>query len=437
MSDPYLDLYKLELNIGEPYSAKFIRTDEEALPPECLLPTTPDLSPLAGLNLTLPPLECKFDILTPVIPPPYFCTPAVTGTITFIDTGTGNSTGVSFVRDVDTECDYQLNGEILLPCTPVITGTITVTDSGTAETSEIIFEQIDECNYALNGAITIPCTPIVSLTMSSDTETVNFKAGDDTEEIESDISMEFTVNVDSSNICKPTITIDSSFSMSDVNLGICVPKVEWDEYQLQSDKLDTTIYNLEGDELGKFYLDLGSGLVFEEPCTYKISLQPTMSFDSLDVCSQMTLALGTFSNIQIDVTDTGGANSADISGTLTISPNFAVSDDPDSTCGKKLDWSASGTLSLAVTGGSACGSVVVSTAGSAITDDTSTSDLDGFKVTISSGEVMTTDVDTNGCIDSEIRGKIRLNLESGATWQDVSVCIDGVTSTKKILVKNS
>lgn len=165
MSDN-IDLYRLELT-NDPFQAKFITTPEVDLPPECVLPEPlPDIPPLPELDLSLPPLDCNFQIDVPLIPAPYFCTPAVSGSISITSPSAGPDeagitvTGSAGIAQVSgSECDYELTGSFSLElsnniCTSTsATGTVSfsqTTPEGPISIGEISISSTG-CGVELTG----------------------------------------------------------------------------------------------------------------------------------------------------------------------------------------------------------------------------------------------------------------------------------------------
>jgi len=191
----YLELYNLELT-GDPYAARFIALPEEELPPECVLPIEVPYTPPV-FDLTLPDLECKFDVETPIIPLPYFCTPSISGSIgisVLVENEDGECveehpqvevTGSAGIGRVPgTECDYALEGgfSLCLPCIPKIFGEITVDANCsvngpnptqvTTTTPIGITYNAETCEYKLEGAVSICTECIPEYTFTSSTTTV-------------------------------------------------------------------------------------------------------------------------------------------------------------------------------------------------------------------------------------------------------------------------
>lgn len=164
----YLDLHKLQLG-SEPYSVERVIDEEHQSSPECQLPAfTPlDLN-LPSLDIEMPPLDCKFDIDTPLIPLPYFegCVPAFGGSISL--TSCDSSLAVEVIRPIAInqvdDCAYELDGELELcvnvPCPSGISGggelTITKDGEGTGITLNNSLElSVTPCAVGFIGTLTI------------------------------------------------------------------------------------------------------------------------------------------------------------------------------------------------------------------------------------------------------------------------------------------
>lgn len=175
-----IDLYKLELT-EDPYSAKFIVTPPEDLPDGCVLPGVVGYTPLPPLALVLPDLTCRFDIDTPIIPPPYYCTPAIEGEIGIISCeASDNNVPVTITngtatitRKEGTDCDYELTGEIEL-CVPICIKQFDVrqeiTANGCNGPSEITVTWESNCLVELNtdgaGFVAVPSSGVAVYTSS-------------------------------------------------------------------------------------------------------------------------------------------------------------------------------------------------------------------------------------------------------------------------------
>lgn len=118
MPDTYLDLYKLRETLT-PFKVERIIDEDLQSSPGCQLPTDNPLNiNLEAIDVILPPLDCKFDNLVPLIPLPEVCHPTVAGNINIVGcSGTPNYGTANIVRIPDT-CDYVLSGDIEV-CVPI------------------------------------------------------------------------------------------------------------------------------------------------------------------------------------------------------------------------------------------------------------------------------------------------------------------------------
>lgn len=109
----YLDLHNLT-ETEQPYTVARVIDDELQASPECQLPSyTPLVLSLPDLDVTMPDMDCKFDVNVPLVPLPYTCSPTLSGGITVTSTGTApilinNTIGFNKIN----QCDYQLDGEL-------------------------------------------------------------------------------------------------------------------------------------------------------------------------------------------------------------------------------------------------------------------------------------------------------------------------------------
>ncbi len=114
MSDTYLDLYKLQLG-EQPFTVDRVVDSELQNSPQCQLPGDHGLLlNLPPIDIELPPLECRFDNLVPLIPLPETCHPKFLGGINFstCDPQTLDVTGtVDIIQD---GCNFLLGGDIEL-----------------------------------------------------------------------------------------------------------------------------------------------------------------------------------------------------------------------------------------------------------------------------------------------------------------------------------
>lgn len=175
MPDNYADLYNLTDVNAETFSAKFASTSPGSLPPECLLPNQIGFTPLNPLDITIPDLTCKFNVDTPLVPPPYFCTPALTGGFGIhacYETQITVAGAVGIQRVPDSDCDYELIGdiEICSPCIPKIIGGVDInancevngpnpTTVNVIKPLEIVFDE-ETCTYTLDGEVNV-CTECI------------------------------------------------------------------------------------------------------------------------------------------------------------------------------------------------------------------------------------------------------------------------------------
>lgn len=113
MSDSYLTLHKLQ-ETETPFTVSRVVDEELQSSPECTLPAdSPLVFDLPSLDVTLPDLDCTFNIDLPLTPLPYYCNPTVSGEITVTGSpGLAVTNSVEIVKSND--CDYLLQGDIVL-----------------------------------------------------------------------------------------------------------------------------------------------------------------------------------------------------------------------------------------------------------------------------------------------------------------------------------
>ena len=373
MSDTYLSLYNLELNEA-PFSAKFIKLAPESLPPECLLPETPSLSELPALDTSLPPLACKFDILEPIIPPAYFCTPSFSGSI--VVHGDDGDTTIAIERTPDTECDYQFNGEI-----------------------------------------TIPCVPEIGISVSSASASVTIN------ELTSSQTLSFSSTV-SGTSCSPTIEITPTLSDLSFTIPTCTTlNIDELEEPIEGDVAGTNIT-----EGGKIYLSLGATAEAQQnddgTCEVTLSFAPAINAEfDVEACSTVT------------IDTSGGSNDGEISGSLVTTGNINFNLDPSASstdCGASISFSPTISADLSICddsviskiyGSAVTGSIDITVAGQTI----GTLDLGG-EVSIENGE--------GACANPIITVVLSptWNAATGITTKEVDICEDGEISTVTILV---
>lgn len=165
----YLDFYKLEPT-ANPYSVERIIDSAHQSSPECQLPDfTPLDLDLPSLEIEMPPLECKFDVDTPLIPLPYFegCVPSFSGNVSITscnaDLTVTTLTPIGITQTGD--CDYELDGDIQLcvtvPCPTGITATggasagMSGGGAGISVESDIVISNSGPCGVEMTGGITI------------------------------------------------------------------------------------------------------------------------------------------------------------------------------------------------------------------------------------------------------------------------------------------
>jgi hypothetical protein len=166
----YTELYNIELNSSSSFSAKFIEKTLAELPSECKLPNLTPLPSLIPLDIILPSLTCNFNIEQPIIPPPYYCTPTISGSFGVQVSSGGSSGGASggagITRVPGSDCDYSLSGGITiylpdiltsLPCVPSIS--LIGSGSGTNSLG-------DPPSINVVGTVGgTPCDPVISLSV--------------------------------------------------------------------------------------------------------------------------------------------------------------------------------------------------------------------------------------------------------------------------------
>lgn len=163
MSD-FLSLYKLTPT-EEPYSvARIIDTDLQASA-GCKLPddTPLDLN-LPSIAVVLPPLECKFDNLVPLIPLPNFCHPTVRVEIESSSCDTDIVSIDTSTLEVERRegCDFVLKGSIdICPnpgiCTDfsVLSGFMITTSGDGLSGGGALLVNYDDCSLQLGGVVNI------------------------------------------------------------------------------------------------------------------------------------------------------------------------------------------------------------------------------------------------------------------------------------------
>ena len=163
MSD-FLSLYKLTPT-EEPYSvARIIDTDLQASA-GCKLPddTPLDLN-LPSIAVVLPPLECKFDNLVPLIPLPNFCHPTVRVEIESSSCDTDIVSIDTSTLEVERRegCDFVLKGSIdICPnpgiCTDfsVLSGFMITTSGNGLSGGGAMLVNYDDCSLQLGGVVNI------------------------------------------------------------------------------------------------------------------------------------------------------------------------------------------------------------------------------------------------------------------------------------------
>jgi hypothetical protein len=121
MADEYLELHKLQETMI-PFAVERIIDEDLQASPECQLPDDNPLDLEFPALEPLPDVVCDYNVEIPLIPLPYFCTPLISGSITF----TSDDESIT-IEEVDPisfepsgECDFTLDGTInITACAPV------------------------------------------------------------------------------------------------------------------------------------------------------------------------------------------------------------------------------------------------------------------------------------------------------------------------------
>lgn len=231
----YLDLYHLQLE-ATPFAAKFNATLPQNRPAECILPTSIPSSPISPLALTLPALGCNFKIDTPLIPPPYFCTPVISGGVTIAISSSYNNpfsnpftvTGMSGIdRVANTDCNYELTGDFQFgfPCIPKlqIISTVRVIDNNdspvlTVDTNNFNVDHTDPCNPVLTNDFSLTMGSVCSkseLRIPSDPEISIDVLDADTSAVLGTLKISLGLSAaDGHNACSQELSSDGSGSLS-------------------------------------------------------------------------------------------------------------------------------------------------------------------------------------------------------------------------------
>lgn len=217
MSDAYLDLHNLETSITEFAVSRIIDDDLQASP-ECQLPEDLEVTlNLPSLVVTLPELECNYDIDLPLVPLPHFCTPTLDSSVEFTGCARTDVTGV-LGFSTDGACGYTLGGSINictdLPCPDGFTagGELTITTTGDARYVQLYgsatLDMSGECGFLLSGDLTLQ-DMVPNLDYICDT--ANFRVELETEEIP------FLINI----IEDFNITIYPKLVFEQISSGAC------------------------------------------------------------------------------------------------------------------------------------------------------------------------------------------------------------------------
>lgn len=169
MADDYLNFHKLEAT-ELPFTVARVVDEDLQSSPECQLPADSPLSLALPELPALPELVCDYNVDIPLIPPPYFCTPAGATDITFTTSG-GGAEHARFTGSISAglvnECDIELSGDIDLAldfvnCSSVqVINTFSVISVGTglnaiADPLPLNFEYFPElCLIRIDGNLEI------------------------------------------------------------------------------------------------------------------------------------------------------------------------------------------------------------------------------------------------------------------------------------------
>jgi hypothetical protein len=165
MSD-YLDLHKLQ-ETGTDYTVERVIDDTLQSSPECQLPSNiPLVISLPVLDITLPDLDCNFNVDIPLTPLPFYCSPSVTGgiNVTTCDGGAITIDENSLAFNRINECDFEIGGELKLcvgDICPTVENDVSITIIGEYLTGSgtLSIEQLtDPCKIKLTGNIDIEST---------------------------------------------------------------------------------------------------------------------------------------------------------------------------------------------------------------------------------------------------------------------------------------
>ena len=162
MADEYLNLHNLE-ETETPFTVARIIDEELQSSPECQLPAdVPLVLNLPSLDVELPDLTCLHPIDVPLYPPPYFCTPSISGSIVFTGADEiliNEIEPISIDIDEESECDFKLKGEIEI-CVPVYQATLIPLTEGCfgPETWAVVWSST--CGVSIN---TVPQLPSGSI----------------------------------------------------------------------------------------------------------------------------------------------------------------------------------------------------------------------------------------------------------------------------------
>lgn len=240
----YPELYKLELTGGQ-FEARYITTPPEDLPAECILPGVLHSIPaLPPIEVTLPPMECKFDIEEPLIPIPFACNPGFDANISISvcpdaqeDLSVGG--GFTFQRKTGTECDYELKGSLdfCMTCIPEVIAEVAI---GTCEVNgqnslsviqdipiDVVYNE-ETCEYKLVGDLKfcVPCIPTFdanfNITTEGDTPAVEFGNGGTGGVVFTydDQACEWTLESDIFIKCIPRYNANFRVTINDSNGGL-------------------------------------------------------------------------------------------------------------------------------------------------------------------------------------------------------------------------
>lgn len=226
----YPDLYKLRIS-ETPYTAERIIDDVLQSSPECQLPTDIPLTlNLTPLTVELPPLECKFDNLVPLIPLPDFCHPHVSGTISASSCNTGVITANSSVTLTQiNDCDFELGGAIeICPdpgiCTDFSTSaSLPVTVTGNGITGDgTLFLYYGACSFEIDGAInidsTIKCVEALTFGGTADASGGGL-SGSITLDPNGDCGATLSGSISSSVVCHEPLVFDGSIPITGAGIS--------------------------------------------------------------------------------------------------------------------------------------------------------------------------------------------------------------------------